>query len=72
MTLGKRIEEKRLAKNSNYQLLQESAKWREGLDKQEKIPAHIGEMAANMREVYRLSQPSAEENAFTEGSSYAV
>lgn len=41
-------------------------------DKQEKIPAHIGEMAAEMREVYRLSQPSAEENAFTEGSSYAV
>ena len=29
--------QKRLAKNSNYQLLQESAKWREGLDKQEKI-----------------------------------
>ena len=29
--------QKRLAKNSNYQLLQESAKWRESLDKQEKI-----------------------------------
>ncbi|EOF8891688.1 TraM recognition domain-containing protein, partial [Neisseria gonorrhoeae] len=41
-------------------------------DKQEEIPAHIGEMAADMREVYRLSRPSAEENAFTEGSSYAV
>ncbi|ENX3094112.1 conjugative transfer system coupling protein TraD, partial [Neisseria gonorrhoeae] len=26
-------------------------------DKQEEIPAHIGEMAADMREVYRLSRP---------------
>lgn len=40
----------RIAKNKNYQLLLESAKWRENLDKEESITLNINKFSALMKE----------------------
>ena len=42
--------ENRLAQNKNYQLLLESAQWREKLDKEEKISLNIKDFEALMKE----------------------
>jgi carboxyl-terminal processing protease len=41
--------EARLANNKNYQLIQESAQWKEKLDKEETIPLNIDKFAAVMK-----------------------
>lgn len=47
--LAKRSED-RMAQNKNYQLLLESAQWREKLDKEEKISLNIDDFGAVMKE----------------------
>ncbi len=42
--------ETRLANNKNYQLMQESAKWKENLDKEESIPLNQAKFQALMKE----------------------